>query len=100
MQAVRQQFVSDGKELDNADILSKNMLYIGLMTVLLILTGIVITLMLLPIPNVPKNAHIPVIVWSVLIVFSVSVDVESSVHPRLGLGWVILETFLIWVSFY
>jgi hypothetical protein len=59
--ALRQSLtIGDGEE-DKDDILAKNMLYIVFMMVLLILTGIIITLMLLPVPKVPQNAHIPVL---------------------------------------
>lgn len=91
-------YVGDGEEeLEEDEILAKNMSYIVCMMVFLIFTGIIIMLML-TVPKVPQNAHVPVLLWSLMILFSVAVDVESSVHPRLGLGWVILETFLIWVS--
>jgi len=83
---------------DSKDPMSRNKLYLTIMMVLLILTTIVVTFMLLPLPKIPKNAHIPVILWSTLILFSVSLDVESSVHPRVGLGWTFLETFLIWIT--
>ncbi|OXA58650.1 Adenylate cyclase type 3 [Folsomia candida] len=97
-QALRQHFGDEDEELDKADILAKNMVYIVCMMVLLIFAGIIILLMLLPIPRVPQNAHIPVLIWSLLILLSVAVDMESSVSPRLGIGWAILETFLIWVT--
>jgi hypothetical protein len=89
-------FIEDSDE--KADPMIKNKLYLTIMMVLLILTTIVVTFMLLPLPNIPKNAHIPVLLWSTTILFSVSFDVESSVHPRIGLGWTILETFLIWIT--
>jgi hypothetical protein len=79
-QALRQQFSGDGEELEKADVLVKNMLYVVCMMVLLIFTGIVIMLMLLPVPKVPQNAHVPVLLWSLLIILSVAVDMESSVR--------------------
>lgn len=75
-----------------------NLYFVVCLFCLLIACVFTVTFMLLPFRSCPKNHHIPVIIWSATILCSVACNVESSVHPRLALGWILLETFLIWIT--
>jgi hypothetical protein len=66
---------------------------------LLGLTSVVTLFMLICPGSCRGNAHLPVLLWSANILMSIVLRSEDSSLPlRLGLGWLLLETFLIWVT--
>jgi len=76
-----------------------NSYFLVVMLVLLSLNFLVALAMLLPLKKLqPKNPHIPALLWLGTILASVSFRTETSIHTRSGLGWALLETFLIWVT--
>lgn len=75
-----------------------NVYFVIFLLCLLIACAFTVTFMLLPFRSCPRNHHVPVLIWSLTILCSVACNVESSVHPRLALGWILLETFLIWIT--
>ena len=66
--------------------------------IILTMTAIIIVFMLLPLRFCHRNPHIPVLLWSVSILLPIALRSDQSMPLRVGLGWVLVETFLIWVT--
>lgn len=89
---------TDSEFYSHSELSSGNLYFVCALFCLLIACVFVVSFMLLPFKRCPRNHHVPVIIWSATILCSVCCDIESSVHPRLAFGWILLETFLIWIT--
>lgn len=76
-----------------------DMIYMAVSFVLLGAT-LLLTLLILILPGFSKGSpHLPILVWMTHILVSVGLRSDEAALPlRLGLGWVLLEIFLIWVT--
>jgi len=76
-----------------------DMIYMVVSFVLLGAT-LLLTLLILILPGFSKgNPHLPILIWTTHILVAIGLRSDEAALPlRLGLGWVLLEVFLIWVT--